>query len=59
MCARITGGLGSVHIVYQGRAFTGVDGDSWTPDSPVNQLIVADPEAAALRSDNLVALVTF
>lgn len=59
MCGRITGGLGSVHIAYQGRAFTGVGGDSWTPNSPVNQLIVADPEAAALRSDNLVALVTF
>src|SRR6185295_16030040 len=43
----------------QGRAFTGVGGDSWTPNSPVNQLIVSDPEAAALRSDNLVALVTF
>lgn len=59
MCGRITGGLGSVHMVYKGHAFTGVGGDSWTPDSPVNQVIVSDPEAAALKSDNLDALVAF
>lgn len=55
MCGRLVGGLSSVHIVYQGRAFTGVGGDSWTPDSPINQVIVADPEAASLKSDNLEA----
>ena len=27
MCGRSVGGLGSVHIVYQGRSFTGVGGD--------------------------------
>lgn len=59
MCGRVVGGLGSVHIVYQGRPFTGIGGDSWTPNSPTNQLIVSDPEAAALKSDNLEALVAF
>jgi len=59
ICGRITGGLGSIHLVYKGRAFTGVGGDSWTPNSPVNQLIVSDPEAAVLTSDNLDALVSF
>jgi hypothetical protein len=28
LCGRICGGLGSIHIVYQGRQFTGVGGDS-------------------------------
>ncbi len=59
MCSRRVGGLGSVHIVYQGRSLTGVGGDSWTPDSPRNQLVVSDPEAASLKSDNLEALVGF
>lgn len=59
MCGRRVGGLGSVHIVYQGRAMTGIGSDSWTPDSLVNQLIVSDPEAASVRSDNLEALVGF
>jgi hypothetical protein len=59
ICGRITGGLGSVHIVYKGRAFTGVGNDSWTPNSPVNQLLVPDPQEAVLKSDNLDALVTF
>lgn len=57
MCGRIVGGLGSIHIVYRDRTFTGVGGDSWTPNSPVNQLIVADPEVALLKSDNLEALL--
>lgn len=59
MCGRICGGLGSVHIAYKGRAFTGVGNDSWTSDSPLNQVIAADPEAAALNSDNIEALVSF
>ena len=59
MCGRIVGGLGSVHIVYQGRAFTGVGTDSWTPNSPANQLIVSDPQAAVLKSDNLESLIGF
>lgn len=58
-CGRRVGGLGSVHIVYQGRAMTGVGGDSWIPNSPDNQLIVSDPQAASLRSDNLEALAGF
>jgi hypothetical protein len=59
VCGRIHGGLGSIHIVYQGHSFTGVGGDSWDPNSPHNQLIVSDPEAASLKSDNLDALVAF
>ena len=31
----------------------------WTPNSPANQLIVSDPESAALKSDNLDALMSF
>jgi len=59
VCGRRVGGLGSVHIVYQGRAMTGIGSDSWIPNSPTNQLIVSDPEAASLKSDNLEALVGF
>lgn len=58
-CGRRVGGLGSIHISYQGRTFTGVSGDSWKPDSPKNQLIASDPESATLKSDNLEALVAF
>jgi hypothetical protein len=53
------GGLGSIHIMYKNRAFTGVGTDSWTPNSPLNQLIVSDPEAASLQSDNFDALLRF
>jgi len=58
-CGRQVGGLGSVHIVYDGRAFTGMGTDSWQPDSPGNQLIVSDPEAAVLQSDNLDSLLSY
>lgn len=58
-CGRRVGGLGSVHLVYQGRSFRGVGGDSWTPDSPIDQSIVSDPEAASICSDNLDALVGY
>ena len=59
MCGRSCGGLGSIQLVYQGRSFTGVGGDSWTSNSPLNQIIVSDPDAASLTSDNLEALVGF
>ena len=59
MCGRRVGGLGSVYLTYRGQSFTGVGTDSWTADSPINQVIVADPEAASLNSDNLAALVDF
>jgi hypothetical protein len=59
MCGRSCGGLGSVHIVYQGRALTGVGGDGWQANSPENQLIASDPQAAELVSDNLQALMDF
>ncbi len=59
MCGRICGGLGSIQMVYQGNPMTGVGGDSWTPNSPLNQVIVADPENASLNSDNLEVLVGF
>jgi hypothetical protein len=59
ICGRICGGLGSVHIVYRGQHFTGVGNDSWTPNSPLNQVLVCDPEAASMQSDNLDALMAF
>lgn len=59
MCGRICGGLGSIQIIYQGHPMTGVGGDSWTPNSPLNQVIVTDPENASLTSDNLEVLVGF
>lgn len=58
VCGRSVGGLGSVHIIYRGQSITGVGGDSWTSNSPLNQSIVADPEASTLKSDNLNALTT-
>jgi hypothetical protein len=54
---RSAGGLGSIHIVYLGQTVTGLGSDSWTPSSPANQLLVQDPEAAALNSDNLDTLI--
>lgn len=59
VCGRSCGGLGSVHIVYRGRAFPGVGGDGWRANSPENQLIATDPEAASLESDNLQALMDY
>jgi hypothetical protein len=59
MCGRLVGGLGSIHAVYKGKTFTAFGSDSWTPNSPLNQLIVSDPQAASVRSDNLEALVGF
>lgn len=56
---RERGGLGSIHIVYRGRAISGVGTDSWNPDSPKNQSIAEDPDAATLESDNLAALMAF
>lgn len=50
------GGLGSVHLLYHNRVMRSFAGDSWTPHSPANQEIAADPEHATLRSDNLDAL---
>jgi hypothetical protein len=38
---------------------TGVGGDSWSPNSPKNQSISDNPEAFALRSDNLEALMSY
>lgn len=59
MCGRSVGGLGSIHIIYQGHSITGVGGDSWTPNLPANQLIVSDPETANLKSDNVDALIGY
>jgi hypothetical protein len=58
-CGRSCGGLGSIQMIYQGHSFIGVGGDSWTPNSPLNQVIVSDPETASLKSDNLEVLVAF
>ena len=57
LCGRSAGGLGSVHIVYRGHAFTGVGGDAWETNSPRDQMVVTDPETAVLQSDNLNALL--
>jgi hypothetical protein len=57
ICGRGAGGFGSIHIEYQGRALVGFAGDSWTPNSPQNQNLIADPSQALLKSDNLDALL--
>jgi hypothetical protein len=59
ICGRMCGGLGSIQMVYHDRPFTGVGNDSWPTNSPLNHVIVADPEAASLQSANLEALVDF
>ena len=56
VCGRQAGGLGSVHIQYRGHTLNGTGGDSWTSNSPLNQVIVSDTEVALLKSDNLDAL---
>jgi hypothetical protein len=59
MHGRRVGGLGSLYIVYKDRPVASFGGDSWTPDSHFNQLIIPDPDPALLKSDNLEALVGF
>ena len=59
VCGRSCGGLGSIYIIYGGHTFTGVGVGGWKPNSPLNQVIASDPEAASLESDNLKALVNF
>jgi hypothetical protein len=56
---RGSGGLGSIHIVYRGFPMIGMGTEMWRPNSPVNQEIADDPEAAELRSDNLAVLVAY
>ena len=58
-CGRRVGGLGSVHLAFDGREITGVGTDSWNPNSPNNQSISTNPDACELRSDNLDALMAF
>jgi hypothetical protein len=48
-----------VHIVDNGHALRGVGGDSWTADSPLNQVLAVNPADASLQSDNLDALLAF
>lgn len=50
------GGLGSLHLLYRGSVMSAFGGDSWTVHSPENHELAADPETAAVRSDNLHAL---
>ena len=54
---RTSGGLGSLHLIYRGQKMHSFAGDSWTPRSSDNQEIATDPEAAALASDNLDAML--
>ncbi len=58
-CGRRVGGLGSIHLAIDGREIAGVGTDSWNPNSPNNQSILANPDACDLRSDNLDALTAF
>ncbi len=58
-CGRTVGGLGSVHLVVDGREMIGVGTDSWNPNSPKNQSISDSPDVAEIRSDNLEALLAF
>jgi hypothetical protein len=56
---RRVGGLGSIHLVMDGKLFAGATTDSWNPDSPRPQSVAENPEAMELRSDNLEALLAF
>ena len=58
-CGRRVGGLGSIHLVVNGREITGVGNDSWNPNSPRNQSISESPEICELKSDNLEALMAY
>jgi hypothetical protein len=58
-CGRRVGGLGSVHLVVDGREMVGVGTDGWNPNSPKNQSISDNPDTCDLRSDNLEALMAF
>jgi hypothetical protein len=58
-CGRRVGGLGSVHLVVDGREMVGVGTDGWNPNSPKNQSISDNPDGCDVRSDNLEALMAF
>jgi hypothetical protein len=58
-CGRSVGGLGSIHLVIDGRAITGVGNDSWNPNSPKNQSLYENPDGVELKSDNLGALMAY
>ena len=54
---RQTGGLGSVHIVVEGREVKQFAGDARLMQATENQEVIADPNKAQLRSDTLDALL--
>lgn len=56
-CGRASGGLGSIYTTIPGREINGVGFDIRQADSPKNQSISKNPEAAVIKSDNLDALV--
>jgi hypothetical protein len=58
-CGRRVGGLGSVQTTYRNETFAGIGRDWRAPDSPKNQSIVLDPDAARIDSDNADALQKF
>jgi hypothetical protein len=53
---RKSGGLGSIHIVYRGQALHSFASDPFVLNTPINQLLIMDPDAAVIASDNLAAL---
>lgn len=54
---RKTGGLGSVHMVYHGQPLYSFASDPFILNTPVNQVLAIDPDAAVIASDNMAALV--
>jgi len=53
---RKSGGLGSIHIVYRGQVLHSFASDPFVLNTPINQILILDPDAAVIESDNLAAL---
>jgi hypothetical protein len=56
---RKSGGLGSIHMVYRGQALHSFASDPFVLNTPINQILIIDPDAAVIASDNLAALENF
>lgn len=53
---RKSGGLGSIHIVYRGQVLHSFASDPFILNTPINQILIMDPDATVIASDNLAAL---
>ncbi len=57
-CGRRVGGLGSIHIIQNGKSIAGLGTEWRSADSPDNQSILPASEESPIVSDNAATLIT-